>query len=564
MPSSGLRKLAAGGASLILLSLVITSCSDDRSSDLTSPNAANLSKLREAPDGCAFSIADRKGKRMLDLRGDDLPFALPKLPVGPRQEGSGKVFQVDVQDPRLPAPITVTCWVPGTMTEGAFALSTIGTNWPELYARLRHAHYFTSQQLSKPVSQDVQLFFHEKIGKGHVSRPTATTDDIYQCTFVQAVRKGHVNRANFNAIPVSCTCSWMVGDDGNAYNVTCTIDWGGGFADPSTAEPTDGISANPPKGRITYGFQNTFPATDQLSVLMYLEQIICGTVGCSSDDGYTPDAALRLTLSASASYVTQGSYVSFSGHVSDISQLTSLNWTWTPSDGDDLTTASGFCPPIADALVCEMPIYGTGSLELEVSTLHGTATAWALVKMAPLGDGGDLANGPPPDCSNYQSRRGTISDREYAQLDAWCNPNSTYPTDPKVLQNINDALNRIEARGGVCATIAQAVRSVFNNQSQFKVWPTKGSGRYTFQGVTHPILTGDPYMAINGYWALRGAVRDPEKRGFNLDNILAHEGDHLIHAEDPLASGDNWHVLDFPNHEDPGLTTHTWQCGGSP
>jgi len=116
-----------------------------------------LAKLKATQQGCFFSIPDPTGgRRVLDLRGKHLPFTLPAI-----SPGATRPMNVTVRNHSIPQAVTVSCWVPASMTFAAFAAQVSQANLAGIYVRLHRGRLISAKDLSQPLSPEMIAYRDE-------------------------------------------------------------------------------------------------------------------------------------------------------------------------------------------------------------------------------------------------------------------------------------------------------------------------------------------------------------------------------------------------------------------
>ncbi len=108
------------------------------------------------------------------------------------------------------------------------------------------------------------------------------------------------------------------------------------------------------------------------------------------------------------------------------------------------------------------------------------------------------------------------------QASAWCLAGAP---DSVQLQITNAAINRIDARGGICSDFAAEARRLLAI-GLFKYF--EPSGPFTYEGGYGNASMG---VLIQGVWARKGTQRD--SHGRNIDSVIVHEVEHAhpVHAD---------------------------------
>ncbi|MBA3645731.1 MAG: hypothetical protein H0W63_06080 [Gemmatimonadaceae bacterium] len=157
----------------------------------------------------------------------------------------------------------------------------------------------------------------------------------------------------------------------------------------------------------------------------------------------------------------------------------------------------------------------------------------------------DAESAPPglPDCSNLNSLIYTAV--------SWCY--GTAP-DPVASNRIYDALQRMNAKGGICSTLANIGYSLMVSGAIRMVdGLTWGIG-----GAASPSQGNNGWLVLADYWTTTAydsahatVVTEREKESRTLQQLLAHELDHL-----------NGVLPHMPNND--FETLHSQQCSDLP
>ena len=303
---------------------------------------------------------------MLGLYGKRLPFTLPEIVRDPvTGRGTGRPIQLQIKKKEIPDTITVSCWVPVTMTAADMDQQAATADWTSLYSRLRRAKVVKQADIQRPPSREVTELMWEKLAANPgplkwsptSSSGSALHDGFPTCDFsyedshvptTGASRRG----ANLEVVS-SCWCVyWDTGNvDGNdveIYNYQCDFVVDGGS---------------------DVGITTTGHApSDYNALLNALQSAFCGGSDCYSDDGTSADGVVSVSLSFSGAD-NPGDLVGFTASIDPIDSASSITWTWTSDDpSDDQTTTSGYCSDTLDTMVCGIPVYGDGVMSVDVGT----------------------------------------------------------------------------------------------------------------------------------------------------------------------------------------------------
>lgn len=119
------------------------------------------------------------------------------------------------------------------------------------------------------------------------------------------------------------------------------------------------------------------------------------------------------------------------------------------------------------------------------------------------------------------------------------------------LANISDALARMRAKGGVCATMADVGQGLL--ATHLRVFEDDGTRTYDFTAFTHRYPSGEAFVGISSRivdYLYAGEITTPTGYRVSLQSTLAHELDHV--------RGDLSHVAGTGNF----YTANTFTCGG--
>src|SRR5205814_69784 len=148
--------------------------------------------LRSTEQACSFTMNDPSGGvRLLGLHGKRLPFALRALskPLG-AAHADGRYVQVKVRPKAAPDTVTLSCWVPTSMSAAELSEAAIQVDWSTMLARLLHAKLVTQEDIKRPLSREVKQFRYESLDPApppisllRQSPPGAALKSLSGCTW---------------------------------------------------------------------------------------------------------------------------------------------------------------------------------------------------------------------------------------------------------------------------------------------------------------------------------------------------------------------------------------------
>jgi hypothetical protein len=474
-------------------------------------NAGVMQRLRAEEIGCSIATPAGRGFKMYGLKPAESPLALRKAEGSAGKKGRGKSIEVSHTIRDLRKTIKINCWVDSSVTaadvaEAASAISP--AQWTALYQRVLKAPYYSPQAGRRPLSREAKEFIYERIDPSNrlINRPSTgpgTAGGTIACA-MRVMMAG----ATFDLALSSCTCDLSKNSAGN-WKFHCTLY----FVDESE-EGYDLGDSEGGGGSIES---------------MVADLADCGAVGCGGSGGGGGPGEPSASLSSTGSEA--GGTVYFNSSVSNgVPQ--SYTFSWEPDGIDPFTTTAGSYCAEHDTGSCNMVVYTSGTMYLDVLTDNGYVGAEKHVVVTefldPELDGETAETSALPDCDN------NLNDFRNQRMRAWC-----YADQPTSSQRtaINEAIGRIRAKGGVCISVA-------DRATEMMVLGTlriTGLGRGYFGVGSYNTTLGNSWVAIaREVFAYTNTTPGPGGR--TLDGEIVHEVDHT------LASGLGTSAIDSNGH----------------
>jgi hypothetical protein len=355
---------------------VITSCKGDSTApsvsslDGHSLNASIMDALRRTEQGCFFSISDPSGgRRILDLRGRNLPFTLPAIAIDPiTNRGNGRAINTAVFSPDIPEPITVSCWIPGNLSFDSLTARLSSVRWKPLYVKLRRARLISRDVISRPLSREMQQYRFEMLQADPVqAAPMVSSSEASREAPYSALVPSAIGPVSAYLDEWVWNCAQAVWDvEIDSWYIVCTYTISG-------AQSLTGVTVQ----------ATPDPWIDWSSYLPQVEYDFCGYIGCYDDSG--GGGGLPLQVDITAAFANNDSSAGQTVYFHGVTQWESLpegasvSWSWTSEAPSDPTTVNGSCFNNVD---CNIPVYAEGRMDFFVQVNGESGFAFEHIQFA--------------------------------------------------------------------------------------------------------------------------------------------------------------------------------------